>query len=161
MAQIFVPRNDLLGENAENPVRIFAAYPETPAKAIETHGSAYTVLMVAEAYILNERDNMRQILTATWRDNYLPVINAEAFRRIQLVFPQYKQMNYNALYNDYQSQYGTDTTAWPPDTQEFLAEYHRGWQYVADVRSVANSVAAMPADPTADELWPPVITPIK
>lgn len=161
MAQIFVPRNDLLVEDAQNPVRIFAAYSETPAQIITLHGSQYTVLIVGDNYVVNDVENARQILDASWRNNYLPVINAEAARRINLAFPQFKQMNYNAMYNSYQSQYGTDTTMWPTEAQTFLAEYQRGWQFVSDVRSVANSISVMPADPTADEHWPPQISPIQ
>ena len=86
------------------------------------------------------------------------MVNGEANRRINNAFPIFKQNNYNATYNQNQSQHGTDTTTWPD--QAFVAEYTRGWSYVNDVRAVANSFTAMPVDPTDDSIWPPIITPI-
>ena len=110
--------------------------------------------------VVEDRENYRTVLQSNWRDNWQPIVNAEANRRITDVFPSYKQTNYIAQFNAYQTQYGADTTTWPAEAQTFKAEYDRGWKYVSDVRAASNAMTGMPQDPTADEHWPPVITPI-
>jgi hypothetical protein len=161
MAQAFVIRNDLLIEDANNPVRARAVYPVTANLPIEFAGLDCTSLIVADNLILNDRDNFRSVLVATWRDDYKPVVNAEAARRINLVFPEYKQRNFTAHYQDNITSYGADATVWPPAEQTFKTEYDRGWQYIGDVRAASNAWSAMPTDPTADAIWPPTITPIQ
>jgi hypothetical protein len=161
--QAFVNRNDLVNEDEDHPVPIIASYGNGMVIAITAHGPDCTVLFIQDdlGLVRDDRTAMRQYLRSNWRDSYMPVINAEANRRINLAFPQYKQMNYNATYNGYQTQYGTDSTTWPPGApQDFLAEYNRGWKYVNDVRDASNAWTAMPVDPTADGIWPPVINPI-
>ncbi len=162
MAQAFVVRNDLHVENADNPVRVVATYRNDTLVDLSWHGDQCTVLGgIADNLIYNDRDNQRTILTARWRDDYVPVVNAEAFRRINAVFPQYKQMNYTARHTADVTAYGPDITKWPQGEQDFKAEYDRGWAYVAAVRTVSNSFTAMPADPTDDSLWPTPISPVK
>lgn len=161
MAQAFVIRNDLLIEDAQNPVRVRAVYPITANLPIDFAGSDCTSLVVADNLVLNDRDNFRTVLVATWRDDYKPVVNAEASRRINLAFPEYKQRNFTAKYQDYITTYGADPAAWPQDALDFKVEYDRGWQYVSDVRSASNAWSAMPTDPTADSIWPPAISPIQ
>jgi hypothetical protein len=160
MAQAFVIRNDLLIEDANNPVRVRAVYPVTANLPIEFAGVDCTSLILADNLILNDRDNYRSVLVATWRDDYKPVVNAEASRRINLVFPEYKQRNHTARVQDDITKYGADPAAWPQQEQDFKVESDRGWQYVADVRTASNAWTAMPTDPTADSIWPPTITPI-
>lgn len=163
MAQVFVIRSDLQTEDQDNPVRVIATYRNDTVVDITWHGDQATVLSgIADKYVFNDRDNQRIVLASNWRDDYQPVVNGEAYRRINAVFPQYKQMNYTAQYNLYQAQYGTDTTQWPAgNPQDFLTEYNRGWQYISDVRTVSNSFTAMPVDPTDNSLWPTPITPIQ
>jgi hypothetical protein len=161
MAQTFVFRNDLIVEDQDNPVRVAASYPEAIKVDIGLHGDQCTVMTIADNYILNDMDNGRIILKSGWRDNYKPVLAAEASRRIYLVFPEFKQRNYTASVQNSITTYGADTTLWPPDQQDVKVEGDRGWQYVSDVRSASNAWTGMPTDPTADEIWPPSITPIK
>jgi hypothetical protein len=160
MSQAFIIRNDLLIEDAQNPVRVRAAYPNTANLPIDFAGADCTSVVVADNLVQNDSANYRNILISTWRDDYKPVVNAEAARRINLVFPEYKQRNYTAKYQDYITTYGADTTAWPQEALDFKVEYDRGWQYVSDVRTASNAWTAMPTDPTADSIWPPTITPI-
>jgi hypothetical protein len=160
MAQAFVLRNDLLIEDVDNPVRVRAFYGNGMVLTIDSHGSECTLLFLADNLVHEDRINYRTILIATWRDDYKPVVNAEANRRINLVFPDYKQRNYTARYQDNITSYGADATAWPQPERDFKVEYDRGWKYVADVRGASNAWAAMPTDPTADEIWPPTISPI-
>ena len=162
MAQVFVPRNDLSAEShPDNPVRVVASYANQTLVKMDMHGAQCTLLGVQDPMVMNDRENFRMILKPEWRNDYKTTINAEARRRIETVFPEFKQSNYTAKYQEYLTQYGSDTSLWPPETGEFKAEYDRGWQYVADVRSASNAWTAMPTDPTADEIWPPVISPIK
>lgn len=160
MSQAFVIRNDLLIEDAQNPVRALAAYPNATPVTIDMHGAQCTLLTLADNLVVNDQANFRIILVATWRDDYKPVVNAEAARRINLVFPEYKQRNYTARYQDYITSYGADPAAWPQEALDFKVEYDRGWQYVSDVRTASNAWTAMPTDPTADSIWPPAISPI-
>jgi len=161
MAQAFVIRNDLAAETAQTPVRVFATYPNSTVVAIDAHGAQCTLLTVAENLIVPDRTGGPSTLAANWRDNYLPIVNGEAARRINIAFPEYKQRNYNAQYQIYITDYGSDTASWPTEAKDFKVEYDRGWQYVNDVRTLANSWTALPTDPTADAIWPPAITPIK
>ncbi len=158
--QVFVFRADLLSEDSANPVRVAASYGNAMVLPIDFHGPNCTLLTVADNLVFNEKDNFRTILLFHWRDDYKPVLNAEAGRRINLVFPEFKQRNYTAHYQDNITQYGADATVWPPEEITFKAEYDRGWKYIADVRTASNAWSAMPTDPTADSIWPPTITPI-
>jgi hypothetical protein len=159
MAQAFVIRNDLQIEDQTHPVRVVAAYRNDTVVDWSWHGSQCTVLTLADDKIKSPAEGeMVSTLISTWRDDYKTVINGEANRRITIAFPIYKQNNYNATYNQNQSQHGTDTATWPD--QAFVAEYNRGWKYVGDVRTASNAFTAMPVDPTDDSIWPPAITPI-
>lgn len=160
MAQAFVIRNDLLIEDAQNPVRVRASYGNGMVLAVDLHGTECTLLRVADNLIVQDRDNFRSILIPTWRDDYKPVVNGEANRRIELVFPDYKQRNHTARVQDDITKYGADATTWPQQEKDFKVESDRGWQYVADVRAASNAWSAMPTDPTADAIWPPAISPI-
>lgn len=175
--QVFVLRSDLLLDPATTKVRVMAAYPDTPAKPIDFNGSQCTVLIVNDNQVdwfrpdvaggsppppsgMGIAPTITQVLVPNWRNEYRYVLNNEAFRRIQLVFPEFKQRNYTAKYQDNITQYGTDTSTWPSEQQTFKAEYDRGWKYVSDVRTASNAWTAMPADPTADSIWPTQISPI-
>lgn len=160
MAQAFVIRNDLLIEDAQNPVRVVASYGNAMVLAIDFHGPSCTLLGVADDLVVYQRDNSRNVLASNWRDDYKPVVNAEASRRINLVFPEYKQRNHTARVQDDITKYGADPASWPQQEQDFKIESDRGWQYVSDVRAASNAWSAMPTDPTADAIWPPAISPI-
>jgi hypothetical protein len=160
MAQAFVIRADLLNEDAENPVRVRASYGNGMVLRFDFAGADCALLFLADNLLFDDRDNGRVILVQHWRDDYAPVLSYEATRRIQLVFPDYKQRNYTAHYQDNITHFGADATKWPTQELTFKAEYDRGWKYVNDVRSAANAWTAMPTDPTADQIWPPTITPI-
>jgi hypothetical protein len=160
MAQVYVPRSDLLSETANNPVRVLASYGNGMVLTVGTHGPTNTRLLLADNLVFSDLANSRVILTSHWRDDYKPVVNDEAARRINLVYPEYKQRNYTAKVQEYITLYGADATMWPQAAKDFKAEADRGWQYVEDVRTASNAMTAMPADPTADEHWPPAISPI-
>jgi len=165
MAQIFVNRNDLVIEDVDHPVKIIASYANDAIVTVDMHGAAATVLSVADTVVNRNSLNARQpfpTLTATWRNDYKPVINAEAQRRIYDVFADYKQRNYTAAVQGYITQYGADATVWPQPAKDVKTEGDRGWTYVTAVRTAANAWTAMPGgDPTADSIWPTVISPIK
>jgi hypothetical protein len=159
--QVFVVRNDLLVEDSTHPVHVLATYPNETPVAIDLYGTGNTLLVLADAQVYYDRDNMSMVLRSTWRDDWAPVVNAEANRRIVLAFPEYKQRNYTAAVQTSITTYGTDTSTWPQVDQDNKAEGDRGWQYVSDVRAAANGFSAMPVDPTSDTIWPVAITPIK
>jgi len=161
MAQVFVNRQSLLDETPTAPVLVIASYRNETVIDRNWHGTDSTVVGVSDVLVVEDRDNYRTILRSDWRDDYVPVVNAEANRRITTAFPAFKQSNYNAQWNTYQVQYGLDPATWPAGPpQDFAAEYNRGWKYINDVRAASNAMTAMPQDPTADEHWPTVITPV-
>ena len=129
---------------------------------ITLHGPNCTILLLADNLVYTDREDFNQLkLTSNWRDDYKPVIGGEATRRINLAFPDYKQRNYTAHYQDNITTYGADTSSWPQQEQTFKAEYDRGWAYINDIRAASNAWTSMPIDPTADSIWPPTITPIQ
>lgn len=160
----FVLRDDLLNESDTRPVRVVASYPNEQPLTLDQHGTQFTLLTVRDDAIVRtsavEGPIIIMVLKAGWRDDYLTTVNAEAERRISDVFPDYKQRNATAQVQDFITQYGTATTSWPAAAQNFKVEADRGWTYVHDVRAAANSWTAMPVDPTADEIWPPIISPV-
>lgn len=158
MSLVFVIRDGLLTESDTAPVTVFASYPNAMAAPIDFHGPDCTLLALADSLVA---PGIPMTLKKEWRDDYTPVLQYEAARRINLVFPEYKQRNYTAHYQSNITSYGSDATAWPQPEQDFTAEYDRGWKYVSDVRAASNSWSAMPTDPTADAIWPPTITPIQ
>lgn len=160
--QAFVRRADLIAETATTRVPVVASYGNGMTIALDAHGPQCTLLFLQDDLNLVEDDEFRimQRLVTAWRDMPKPVVNAEANRRIVLAFPDFKQRNYTARYQDNQTKYGTDPAQWPQEEKNFKVEYDRGWLYVHDVRAVANAMTALPADPTANEHWPPQITPI-
>lgn len=160
MAQAYVLRNDLVIEDAQNPVRVRSVYND-PTLPIEYGGPDCTAIWVDTKYIHQDRAAFRTLLTSNWREDYKSVLQQEASRRINLVFPEFKQRNYTAQYQSYITQYGADANVWPQDAKDFKGEYDRAWKYVNDVRTASNAWTAMPTDPTADNIWPPTITPIK
>lgn len=159
--QVFVVRSELATESVSQPVHVIAEYSNDVIIDIAAHGSVGTRLLLADGFTVFDATSGIKTLKDGWRTDYKPVLNGEASRRIALVFPDYKQRNYTAHYQDNITQYGVDTTTWPQVEKDFKNEYDRGWAYVNDVRAAANSFNSMPPDPTADGNWPPTITPIQ
>jgi len=103
-------------------------------------------------------------LASSWRDDLIPVINAEANRRIIAVFPDYSQRNATQYVQDALLRNGgnTDPAQWPPNDQAIKTEADRGWAYVAAVRQASNTLSTSnPTNPCDDSHWPAPITPIK
>jgi len=161
--QAFIKRADLLADDGSAMVPILALYGNGMVMAIDAHGSMATLIFLQDdlGLVFHDRDKSMDFLITSWRDNYKPVINWESNRRIVKAFPEYKQRNYTARYQDNITKYGTDPSQWPQAEKDWTVEYDRGWQYVSDVRSTSNAFTALPADPTADEHWPPAITPVQ
>jgi hypothetical protein len=159
---VFVRRDSLLGE-AEAPVNVVAQYSIDQAMPIDAMGAEYTRLTVQDVYVTMNREGggmPQPKLRSDWRDDYKTVLNAEASRRILAAFPTYKQQNYQQAVVEYTNTYGADPSTWPAEAQAVKAEGDRGWRYIKDVRDASNAWTAMPTDPTADEIWPTVITPV-
>jgi hypothetical protein len=154
--QVFVPRAALVADQ----VPIIATYPDTPSLAVDFHGSAATMFSLPPEAI--DPNFMPPQLVTNFRDNMLSMCQAEAQRRINLVFPDYMQRNCNADINRSTTLYGADSSTWPTDAQSRKAENDRGWYYVSQVRQSSDALGAQTAtvDPTDNLHWPPDIAPI-
>jgi hypothetical protein len=162
----FVLRTELQAEDAEHPVRVIASYSEDQVVPINTHGESCTRVTVPDSSVARTTPPIvgmppfGHVLATGWRTDYMPIINAEASRRIELVFPDFKQRNATAAVQEWITTYGTNTTTWPAQCQAFKTEADRGWTYIQVIRDTANAFTSLPADPTADAIWPAPITPI-
>lgn len=177
--QVFVPRVDLTGA-ADEVVRVFASYEDSPLVPTDLHGEQNTVLALPSIALVN---NTAAIMPAfpipgmtpsgpppvstpaaaaytvkpNWRVDFKsPVIAGEANRRVLAVFPEYSQRNASAEMNNYITQYGADATTWPAAAKSRKAEMDRCWTYVNAVRNTANSMGQsnLPTDPSGDGNWP-------
>jgi hypothetical protein len=163
---VFVLRTELNAEDADHPVRVIANYSEDQRADIHLHGEACTRLTLPDTALARTTPPIVGmppvgfVLATDWRMDYMPIINGEAGRRIDLVFPDYKQRNATAAVQDWITTYGTNVAIWPAQAQAFKTESDRGWTYVQDIRDVANAFTSLPTDPTNDSLWPPDIPPV-
>jgi hypothetical protein len=157
--QVFVYKVDLSAGDDSN-VRIHGWYPDVPTMPSNFHGdAAVPIFLPANAIVVRASDQMR-LLVSTWRDSASMIVNGEAGRRINDVFPDYQQRNSNSEMNGYITQYGADSTQWPAAEQARKAENDRMWSYVNDVRQTSDAlVLSMPADPTDDSHWPTRVPP--
>jgi hypothetical protein len=169
--QVFVKRNDLTATTAPNPFPIVALYSDLPTVPYSAHGDAAEVTALYVPSTVVERVTITlpssdvsftvTALAPAWRDNAAAVVNAEANRRIEDVFPDYKQRNSTAAYQQATQAYGSDPSTWPTEAKAFKTEYDRGWTYVNAVRERTTTlIATMPPDPTADGYWPTRIAPV-
>ena len=173
--QVFVKRADLTASTPPDPIPVIATYTDFPTLPYSTHDasmsspSVVTVLYLPNTaverteFTLPDSDiTLKQTsLVPSWRDNAPTIINAEANRRIEEVFPDYKQRNSTAAYQIATQSYGNNPTTWPIEAKNFKNEYDRGWAYVNAIREVTVPLTAtMPPDPTSDTYWPTRITPI-
>lgn len=173
--QVFVKRADLTAATPPDPIPVIATYADDPAVPYATHDpsnsnpSAVTVLYLPSSAVerteitLSGTDITIQqtSLADDWRNNNTMIVNSEANRRIVDVFPEYKQRNSTATYQQCVTAYGLDSTAWPPEAKTFKDEYDRGWAYVNAVRETSGTLTpSMPPDPTSDTYWPTRIAPI-
>ncbi len=165
--QVYVLKSDLVN----SPVPVVAYYNDTkPPMDITFHGSLCTMFNVPVADVqfpisapvpgtppLSQQPN----LIPSFRNDMQLIVNAEANRRILLVFSEEQQRNSNADINRSTTLYGATTSAWPSDAQSRLTESNRGWSYVNLVRqaSVALGTNLSLVDPTDDSHWPTRITP--
>jgi hypothetical protein len=168
--QIFVDVADL----ATDPVPILCYYPDTPVQPKNTHGAGATVMtMPFTAIVLPppptysveglKNPSPPPLLVSTWRADNMPmIVNGEANRRIQLVFPDFMQRNANADINRSLTLYGPDSSTWPSDAQDRKAQNDLGWAYVGNVRQTSDALASnlTMTDPTNDTHWPVAPPPI-
>jgi len=166
MMFIFVRKSELPIEDASHPVQVIASYSEEQNVMIHSHGEECTILTLPQSAVTQTTPPMAgmpalgQVLMTGWRTDYVPIVNGEASRRIELVFPAFKQRNATAAIQEWITTYGTTVTTWPAQCQAFKTEADRGWTYIQAVRDVANAFTSLPVDPTDDALWPPAISPI-
>lgn len=158
--QVYVTKTDLsAGDDAH--VRVQGWYPDAMALSSTFHGSsAVPITLPMSSAIVVDNATHQRYLSANWRDNAKGIVNGEAARRINDVFPDYQQRNSTSEMNGYITQYGTDSTQWPAAQQARKAENDRMWTYVEDIRQTSNAlVLSMPADPTDDSHWPTRVPP--
>jgi hypothetical protein len=100
-------------------------------------------------------------LLDTWRNDYGTVVDAEAQRRIELVYPAAMQSASALLRQNDIMSYGTDVANWPSDQQAKNTEMLRGTSYITSVNAAAATIkASAPNNPCDDTLWPASIPPI-
>jgi hypothetical protein len=154
--QIFVNKADLI-----NPtVTVQAYYPDsTPPLSITLHGANATLLALPPADI--DLSQLPPVLVSTFRNDMAIMVNAEATRRILLVFSEQMQRNSNADINRSTTLYGASPAAWPADAQARKTEGDRGWNYVGAVRQASDALSTQTSlnDPTDDSHWPTAISP--
>lgn len=168
--QVFVKRADLTAATPPDPVPVLAVYNDDPTIPYSAHGDPadVTALYLPASAILRTTLSLpggvnlpQNGLKSDWRSNADQIINSEAARRINDVFPEYKQRNSTATYQQAITAYGTDPSVWPPEAKTFKTEYDRGWTYINAVRErSATLIPSMPPDPTADTYWPTRIDPV-
>jgi hypothetical protein len=166
--QIFVNRADLTAP--ADKVLVLAIYNDDPTMPYTAHGdpTVVTVLYLPNEAIVREVTELpggikipSTYLAADWRLNAEQIVNEEAGRRIEDVFPDYKQQNSTAGYQQCLTAYGNDPSVWPPEAKTFKDEYDRGWAYINAVRErTPVLIATLPPDPTADSHWPTRIDPV-
>lgn len=169
--QVFVKRADLTTTPAPDPLLVVASYlADSPPVPYTAHGDPadVTVIYVPTTAVLQDRlilpGNIivpRTILDPDWRSNVERIINSEANRRIEEVFPDYKQRNSTATYQQCLTAYGNDPNIWPIEAKDFKNEYDRGWAYINAVRERTTAlITSLPPDPSADAHWPTRIDPV-
>src|SRR5262245_19576791 len=153
-----VVRRSSLGEQQPPAV---AYYPDGAIfGAASQFGDGMTVLVVPDNCVVT-LPGVGPCLAANWRSNAATIVNAEAYRRIQLVFPGYSQSNANQDQLNSMRKYGHDTSSWPQDAKDRYTAADTGWNYVSAVREASDALAAgMPLDPTDDSHWPTPIPPV-
>src|SRR4029453_16900036 len=90
-----------------------------------------------------------------WRERLsATVMQAEADRRINEVFPPSEQLAAMHEALDLALKHGTDVSQWPADARDRKAEIDSNWNYVREVNARAQQYRTVPFDPTADKNWP-------
>jgi hypothetical protein len=166
--QVFVNRADLTAIPNPDPFPVVATYADSPWVPINAHGDVATVITLPGTVVQTIKETLaenlvisKRVLNSTWRDNAEGIVNNEAGRRIEDVFPDYKQRNSTATYQQCVTAYGSNTSVWPIEAKTFKDEYDRGWSYVNAVRErTPPLIASMPPDPTANNYWPTRIDPV-
>jgi hypothetical protein len=153
--QVFVKKAMLAGVD---PVPIIAHYPKEPTRARDMHGAECTVFCVPTTAIdeTGIRDGVPPTLRSDWREAMEEIVNTEASRRIEEVFPEYMQRNSNADVTASSLKYGTNVGTWPQDAQDRKAESDRGWQFISTVRQTSDALGLDHTliDPSDDSHWP-------
>lgn len=167
--QIFVNRADLTAATPPSPLVVLATYTDDPTVPYSAHGGTSVTVIYLNATLVLMQDLTlpggitvpQKVLDPNWRASADGIVNAEANRRITDVFPEFKQRNSNATYQQCITAYGNNPGVWPTPAATFKIEYDRGWNYVNAVRqNTPPLIATLPPDPTADQYWPTRITPV-
>lgn len=154
--QIVVRRSDLANPS---PV-VLAHYDDgavVDAKALGVTEDVVVLNVPSSALVHQERGP--PTLASSWRtDNSGNLANAEAARRINLVFPDYAQRNASADLTDSIIKYGPDPATWPSDARDRKQLADQGWSYINSVRQQSNALGqTVQSDITSDTHWPTII----
>jgi hypothetical protein len=149
-------------QNGDSP--IIALYEEGVALPADAHktspdGTIPVYMRGIDQQYINAGPPM--MLLQNWRDQLNTVVDSEATRRINDVFPSTMQASASLLRQNDILSYGSDVTTWPPDQQDKNTEIQRGTDYITAVNSAADTVKTnAPTNPCDDQYWPAPITPI-
>jgi hypothetical protein len=157
--QVFVKT---LVQNGDSP--IVALYEEgvtlpSGAHSTSPDGTVPIYMRGIDQQYINAGPPM--MLLQNWRDQFNSVVDSEATRRINDVFPAQMQASASLLRQNDIISYGSDVTTWPPDQQDKNTEIQRGTDYITAVNAAAATVKTnAPVNPCDDQYWPAPITPI-
>jgi hypothetical protein len=166
--KVFVRTSSLGGGKAPE---VIAYYPDDSEVAADAHGSEMTMLVVPKHVLktaADKSDDMMSPLSSMptmpkladdWRETAASVIlQAEAKRRTEDVFPVSEQMSSLRDLLRFTLQYGTDTSKWPTEAKNRKAEIDSLWNYVGEVRERVRALSSLPNDPVSDKNWPTRMT---
>lgn len=168
--QVYVNKSALAGTD---PIPVLGAYQDLPVLQMDLHGTGTTKLHLPTSAIVpgkpmpidpmsTDTPTMPTLKASFRSDNMSDMVNYEAVRRIDLVFPDYMQRNANGDINTSTMKYGADSSQWPQDAQDRKALNDTGWTYIGNVRQASDSLETQVTlvDPTDDSHWPSAPPPI-
>lgn len=157
--KVYVRNSDL---GSAQPT-IVASYSSDANLSPDLHGDNMRVLDVPDNMVEGAGAGLPMRLNENWRTAGGPtLVNQEAMRRIEEVFPDYSQRNALAAVTNFMLQYGYDIAQWPADAQAERAKLETGWMFVRQVRERANAmVNDQTANVTDDNQWPTKIDKIE
>jgi hypothetical protein len=149
--QALVRRSDLtLKPDEAVPVMMY--FEDSATLAPGVCRPEWSILSLAPSAIRST--NLGPGLVSGWREtNRESIVHGEATRRILKAFPEHAQRNAALELALLAVQ---PRAAWPKAAHTRLEEIERAWAHVNAVRMRARAMlnAPLPADPTADNLWP-------
>jgi hypothetical protein len=144
---VLVSRSDL----ANGPVKVLASYADKiPAEMMRPEFTVLTInpRAIRHGAVMGE-------LAPDWRETCRgEIVKGEARRRILAAFPEHEQRNAALELGLFAAHYGS--AAWPKEAHRRREAIESAWAHLNAIKEKARAMLAgpLPADPTADSLWP-------